>query len=188
MTPLLLMLHGRGGNETDLEWVADQIPSPWRPHLLRAPYPLGGGFEWFRAFKNSRGPLCRDIRPAADRLLRWIDRNAADRRVGIFGYSQGGAVALQILRRAPGKVEFVVTLAGFTTIDAETGDADLARRRPPVFWGHGARDTVIPDSDIARMRGFLREHVDVEERVYAHADHWISAEMAADAQRFIGLN
>ncbi|HYI34639.1 MAG TPA: alpha/beta fold hydrolase [Glaciibacter sp.] len=182
------MLHGRGGNETDLEWLADKIPSPWSPHLLRAPLSLGAGFEWFRAPEGSLGLMCSDVRPAADSVLRWIDQNAADRRVAVLGYSQGGAVALQVLRRAPERVEFVVTLAGFTTTDTETGDAELARRRPPVFWGRGARDTVIPDTDIARMREFLPEHVALEERVYAHADHWISVEMAADAQRFIRLS
>lgn len=165
----------RGGDSAAL----DAPPTP-------GSIPSGEGFEWFRAPEEPGSELvCSVVRPAADYLLQWIDQNAADRRIGVLGYSQGGAVALQMLRRAPGRIEFAVLLAGFTTTDGETGDAELARRRTPVFWGHGARDAVIPPGDIVRMRRFLPEHAAVEERVYDDADHWITTEMSADVQRFI---
>jgi phospholipase/carboxylesterase len=129
--------------------------------------------------------VCSYVRPAADRLLGWISENAHDRQVGVLGFSQGGAVALQMLRQEPERIDFVITLAGFTTADSEVGDAELARRRPKVFWGRAARDDVITPGDIARMHEFLPVHVQLEERVYEGSGHVINAEMAADALRFI---
>ena len=184
--PLLLMLHGRGGSESDLEWLADGVPEPWTPLLLRGPVPLGERFQWF-SVPEDIGPslISRVVRPIADDLLHWIHQNASGRRVGVLGYSQGGAVALQMLRRAPHRLDFVITLAGFTTSDPEIGDIELAQRRPPVFWGRGADDAVIPPSDIEQMREFLPTHVELLERMYERADHGITHDMAADVQRFI---
>ena len=88
--------------------------------LLQAPLPLGDRFEWFRVRDDGRqGALSEDAAPAADGLLAWIAENLGDAVVGAVGWSQGGAVALQAMRRAPDRLAFVVTLGGFTTDDGE---------------------------------------------------------------------
>jgi phospholipase/carboxylesterase len=181
-----MFLHGRYGVRDDLAWVAKDAPAPWRPVLLQAPLPLGDRFEWFRVADNGRlGAYTQDVAPAADWLLAWIEKNVGDATVGAIGWSQGGATALQALRRSPNRLAFVVTLGGFTTVDGEVGDAGLAERRPPVFWGHGAKDDVITAHDIARMREFLPRHSTLEERVYPDVGHEVSAAMAVDAMQFI---
>ncbi|WP_431218589.1 alpha/beta hydrolase [Leifsonia xyli] len=185
-SPVLLLLHGRYGVRDDLAWIAERVPAPWRTELLQGWLPLGDRFEWFQVADDGRlGASSSDAAPAADRLLAWMDENVGDAPVGAIGWSQGGATALQALRRAPERLEFVVTLGGFTTIDGERGDAVLAERRPPVFWGHGARDDVITVGDIARMREFLPAHSTLEERVYPAAGHDIPPGMADDAVRFV---
>jgi phospholipase/carboxylesterase len=186
---VLLFLHGRYGVRDDLAWLAERTPEPWRPVLLQGPVILGERFQWFEAGGDPTLPArsC-DIAPAADHLLGWIDENVAERRVAAVGWSQGGATALHALRRAPGRLSFVVTLGGFTAGDAESGDAELARLRPPVFWGRGGHDDVIPPTDIARMRAFLPAHTTLEERVYPDAGHEIPERMADDAMRFVAAH
>lgn len=184
--PVLLFLHGRYGVRDDLAWVAERAPSPWRTVLLEAPLPLGDRFEWFQVADDGRlGAHSQDAAPAADWLLAWIDENVGDAVVGAVGWSQGGAAALQALRRAPRQLSFVVTLGGFTTLDGEQGDAALTELRPPVFWGHGEEDDVINVHDVARMREFLPAHSTLEERSYPRTGHEVSSEMADDALRFI---
>ena len=184
--PVLLLLHGRYGVRDDLAWIAERIPSPWRTVLLQAPLPLSDRWEWFHvADDGALGARSSDAAPAADQLLEWIDENAGDSVVAAIGWSQGGATALQALRRAPERLAFVVTLGGFTTLDGERGDAVLAERRPPVFWGRGAKDDVITVHDIARMREFLPAHSMLTERVYPGVGHDISLGMAEDAVRFV---
>ncbi|WP_285115897.1 alpha/beta fold hydrolase [Leifsonia sp. fls2-241-R2A-40a] len=184
--PVLLFLHGRYGLRDDLSWIAERAPAPWRTVMLQGSVPLGDRFEWFRVSdENGRGALSADAAPAADRLLSWIEETVGDAPVGAVGWSQGGATALQALRRAPGRLRFVVTLGGFTTLDGECGDAELEERRPPVFWGRGADDTAITADDLARMREFLPAHSTLEERVYPGTGHDLSDAMADDALRFI---
>jgi phospholipase/carboxylesterase len=184
--PLVLFLHGRYGIRDDLAWVAAQTPAPWRPVLLEAPVPLGDRFEWFAVADNGRdGALSADIAPAADALLQWVSENAGGARVGAVGWSQGGATALHMLRRAPGSLAFVATLGGFTSLDAERGDAALAERRPPVFWARGADDTVITAADVVRMHEFLPLHASLQEHVYAGTGHEITEAMAEDVLRFV---
>ena len=68
-------------------------------------------------------------------------------------------MVLQLMRRAPGRFEYGVRLAGFVVDDCQPGDEVLARQRPPVFWGRGERDTVIPRQAIARTQpGWRRTH------------------------------
>jgi phospholipase/carboxylesterase len=183
---LVILLHGRGGVEDDLTALQAAIPPPWRSILLQAPLPLGEGFEWFRVPDDAAsGPPSRSVAPAADRLVEWITEHAPDAAVGLVGYSQGGAVALQALRRYPHRFEFVAVFAGFTTVDEEATDEELAGRRPPVLWCRGTEDRVIPDGDIVRMRQFLPSHTTLVERIYPGADHEVTPQMAHDLTDFI---
>ncbi|MFD5213597.1 alpha/beta hydrolase [Microbacterium sp. NPDC058345] len=184
---LVVFLHGRGGTSRDLAWVQHAIPAPWRPVSLQAPLPLGSGFEWFRVPEDaSLGPLSRNVAPAAELVVDRVEAHAPTAGVGLVGYSQGAAVALHALRRHPQRFAFAALFAGFTTIDDEPTDVDLALRRPPLLWARGSVDDVIPQSDIDRLHEFLPAHSALDERVYAGVGHEISADMASDLYTFIG--
>jgi phospholipase/carboxylesterase len=97
----------------------------------------------------------------------------------------GGALAVQALRRHPDHFAAAAALAGFLTVDAERGDAELAARRPPFLWVRGTQDDVITDSDVARMHAFLPAHTALEERVHPDAGHEITPATAADLTKFL---
>jgi hypothetical protein len=54
--------------------------------------------------------------------------------------------------------------AGLTADPAQAGAAQ--RTRPPVFWGRGIYNTVIPDDYVARTRTWLRQHSTLLARSY----------------------
>jgi phospholipase/carboxylesterase len=89
------------------------------------------------------------VTAAADALIAWIDRATDAETIGILGFSQGAAVALQALRLQPDRFAFVVNLAGYADPSPLPGDEDARRTSPPVFWGRGARDEVIPPAAVA---------------------------------------
>jgi phospholipase/carboxylesterase len=183
---LIVLLHGRGGTSADLAWLQPFIPEGWRPICAEGPLELGAGHEWFRVPDNpASGPLSHTVAPAADRLVEWIDELAPKGKVALIGYSQGGAVAIQALRRYPNRFELAAVLAGFTSVDSEASDLELANRKPPMFWGRGTDDTVIPASDIVRMQSFLPAHTTLVERVYPGLGHTVARPMAADLARFL---
>jgi len=183
---VLVLLHGRGGVRSDLDWLQESIPRPWTSLLWQGSLAHGSGFEWFHVPAGVElAPSSKHVADAADDLVASIDRDLAGARVGLVGFSQGGALAVQALRRHPHRIHLVATFAGFMTVDPERGDAELARLRPPLLWVRGARDDVIPRSDIDRMHSFLPGHTNLQERVHPHSGHEITASMADDMSRFL---
>lgn len=162
-----------------------RLPSTYVAVSVRAPRPDGAGFSWL-ADMESEPSLARRLDDAAIDLLQWV---AAARRdapfVGLLGWSQGGAIALQALRIAPGVPAFVVTLGGFSGGSLHADDASLLRLRPPVFWGRGEADDVIPTDDVALLGEFLKSHSRLTEVVYSGVGHEIPDAGIEDVRKFL---
>lgn len=183
--PLLVLLHGRGGHEGDMTQFFGRLPSTYVAVSLRAPRPDGAGFSWL-ADIESEPSLARGLDDAAIELLQWVAAARGDAPfVGLIGWSQGGAVALQALRIAPEVPAFVVTLGGFSGGSLQADDAALLRLRPPVFWGRGDADDVIPAVDVALLGEFLRSHSMLTEVVYTGVGHDIPGAGIEDVRKFL---
>jgi phospholipase/carboxylesterase len=178
--PLLLILHGYGSHEGDLFSLAPHLPLKPVIAALRAPLPAGPGWAWFPigaagAAVNPGAPSADALAAAASGVLAWLD--ALPERptsVGLLGFSQGGAMALQLLRQAPDRFAFAVALSGFVGRDQHPGDARLAELRLPVFWGRGTADPVIPQDAIDRTQVWLPGNSTLTERIYEGMGHSIS--------------
>jgi phospholipase/carboxylesterase len=187
-TPLLVALHGVGSNEHDLLGLAPALPSGWTTASLRAPLPWGPGFAWYPlGTPGASDPELVDA--GAEDLLAWLDHVAVNHpRIGLLGFSQGGSMALQLLRHRPEGFAFAVSLSGFVLPAgaADERDARLAAVRPRVFLGHGDADPVIPPTATARTSAWAADHTDVTERTYPGLAHGVSAAELEDVARFIG--
>jgi len=185
--PLLLLLHGYGSDERDLFGLAPFLPDAFVLAAVRAPlappFPAPG-WSWY-PIEGLDGRPTGAVTAAADALIGWLDTATDAETVGILGFSQGAAVALQALRRQPERFAFVVNLAGYVDPTALPTDALLAERRPPVFWGRGARDEVIPPAAVAHTVQWLPEHVELSGRVYAGLTHSVSQEELDDVRVFL---
>ncbi|HZC54089.1 MAG TPA: hypothetical protein VE441_16550 [Mycobacterium sp.] len=152
--PLLVMMHGWSYDETHLFSFADGLPRDLVVASVRARQAEEGGFAWFPSRGNPIGnPQPSVAAAAAEMVLRWLDTLAESPQIGLLGFYQGGAVALQLERFA-----HAVNVADFVVDDEQPGDDKLALLRPPVFWGRGARDGVIPASALRRARRWMDEH------------------------------
>ncbi|TFD03306.1 phospholipase [Cryobacterium sandaracinum] len=178
--PLLLILHGYGSHEGDLFSLAPHLPLHPVIAALRAPLPAGPGWAWFPigaagAKVNPGSPSADALDAAAAGVLEWLDGLPEQpASVGLLGFSQGGAMALQLLRQAPDRFAFAVQLSGFVGRSKHTGDERLRERRLPVFWGRGTADPVIPQDAVDRTRAWLPEHSTLTERIYEGMGHSIS--------------
>jgi len=184
---VLLLLHGRGADEHDLLPLAEALRLPDRVVALRGPVPWEAGRAWAEPLAGDGGGVGLD--EAAGAVLDWLDRESAagrgPKRIRLLGFSQGGAVALQLLRAAPERFAAVVLLSGFlATIDGP-GDEELARLRPPVLWGRGAIDPVIPAHAIKLTRQWLEQHATLDERVYPMLGHGVAEAELADVAAFL---
>jgi len=185
--PIVVLLHGRGSNETDLFSLVPALPDGAVYASVRAPIAEGDGWSWF----VSGPPGSPDVPSAvaATRgMLAWLERTAPTARVSVVGFSQGGAMTTQLLRHAPERFESFVNLAGFTIAGAGAGaeaEARLTALARPVFWGRDPADPVIPASAIERTLGWLPAHSSLTLREYPGIAHSISRDELDDVIGFL---
>ncbi|MGV8885448.1 MAG: alpha/beta hydrolase [Microbacteriaceae bacterium] len=183
--PLLVLLHGFGSHEGDLFGLTPFLPLEPVIASVRAPHSEGYGYSWFPLAGTAHDQERRDGADATvAALLDWLDTTSAT-SVGLLGFSQGAATALQLLRHAPERFSYVVQLAGFAIDGTAPGDAELHRTRPPVFWGRGTLDQVIAPAFIEHTEAWLPEHSTLTARIYEDLAHGISQAELADVSSFI---
>lgn len=210
--PVVVMLHGYGSNERDLVALAPLLGGV-ECHSLRGPKPAPFGFSWFALNAKAtrmdelidRSPaglrsVERGADSAADAVLAWADENVPNRPLVLLGFSQGGAVAAQLTRRAPERIRALVMLSSFVPLSAAeewrdladgltaTGDAALAERAVPIFSGRGDQDPVIPPELVAVTDAWLTTHENVTRRVYPGLAHAVSDAEIADVAAFLAAN
>lgn len=181
---VVLLLHGLGSHEGDLLGLAPALPRDVVYASLRGVFACGAGYAW------SAPP---PVDPADPSLLQeaaaavedWIARTAPGRVIGAIGFSQGGMLSLQLLRRDARALEWIVQLSGRPFPAPMPGDAALAAARPRVLWGHGGQDPLFGPVADEEVRSFLREHTDVEEVLRPQLGHGIDEEELAAVIAFV---
>jgi len=183
--PLLVLMHGYASHEGDLFGMSPGLPLEPVIASLRAPIAENGGWAWWsRADSPSGNPPMQRVDEAASAVIDWLD-TLAYTRVSLLGFSQGAAMALQLLRHAPTRFAATVSLSGFVAAGEHAGDGPLAAVRPPVFWGRGTEDAMIPSDAVDRTAAWLPEHADATIRIYERLGHSISSAELADFTAFL---
>lgn len=185
--PLLVLLHGYNSHEGDLFGLSPYLPLQPAIASLRAPIATGYGHAWFPLPEQLDDRLSTaDAEAATTAVIEWLERVAPDvASVGLLGFSQGGAMAIELLRRDPDRFAFAVTLAGFSLPGEREGDDRMSQLAPPVFWGRGTADEVIPTEAIRHTQDWLPAHADVDQRVYEGLGHAVSERELADVTAFL---
>lgn len=186
--PLIVLLHGYGADERDLWPLVPYLPPDHVVASVRAPltppWPAPGA-SWYPI----EGLQTRDparLTESATRFLEWVDAEAAAASsIGLLAFSQGASISVQAMRLRPEAFAFAVALSGFVAPGALPGDAALAARKPPVFWGRGSHDEVIPEALVAHTTEWLPRHAALSGRVYPGLGHSISEPELADIRAFI---
>jgi phospholipase/carboxylesterase len=187
--PLLVMLHGWSYDETHLyRQLTPRLPKDLVVASVRARIPEAGGYAWFPSAGNPIGdPRPHVANAATVDVLDWLT-TLDNPSIGLLGFSQGGAMVHQLMRHAPERFAYGVSLAGFVVYDNQPGDATLARTRPPVYWGRGEQDRVIPDSAIHRTERWLKEHATADITVYPGLGHEVAGQEIDDVATFVAAH
>lgn len=184
--PLLVLAHGRGSDERDLFALSPHLPL--RPVIaaVRATHPEGAGYSWFDPDRERRGAASTEgANAAAQAVLDWLDTVDTGAGVGMLGFSQGAVVGTQLLRLAPRRLDYVVALSGYVAQGEHPGDVRLRELPPPVFWGRGDEDTVIPEPAVEWSIPWMATHTTLTERVYPGLGHGVGRAELRDLAAWI---
>lgn len=189
---LLLLIHGKGANEHDLEPLVPHLDPEGRflTVLPRAPLPFLSGAEWYRTDGIPRGgPEIFSSVDAVDDLLDEACAEYGYQRAEAFvaGFSQGCAVtlALGLLRSDRPRPAGLIGMSGFLP-ERDGLDYDFTTV-PPVFIQHGTADpTISVDFSRRAVRRLGAEGVPVVYREYPMG-HEVSLESMRDAMTWLAL-
>jgi len=183
--PLVVLLHGFGHDETDWAQHFDSIPPGAVGASLRGPAATGRGWAWadFSGQKLRMAQGNRAMSAVARGVAGWIARQDAS-SVSLVGWSQGGALALHLLRKSPSAYVSCAVVAGY--VWDRTPHAGVKRARPNVWYGLGDGDDVIAPRLAGSSRRWLAGHTDAVIADLDGEDHGLSLAFARRALRYTG--
>ena len=152
---LVVLLHGRGSNETDIIALADHLPAGPDYVAVRAPIGEGGGFAWF-ANRGIGRPIPESLTETMAWFQAWLDEAAtADRPVLLVGFSGGAAFAGGLILADPSRYAGAAILSGTLPFDAGLPTTTGRLAGLPVLVAQGDADRVIPRQLLDRTWQYL---------------------------------
>jgi phospholipase/carboxylesterase len=152
--PLVVLLHGRGSNETDIIDLADHLPASATYAAVRAPIAEGGGFAWF-ANRGIGRPIADSLASTMAWFRTWLDDTASSGPVVLVGFSGGAAFAGGLILDDPDRYTGAAILYGTLPFDAGVPTTPDRLDGSRVLVVHGDQDTVIPRELLDRTWAYL---------------------------------
>jgi phospholipase/carboxylesterase len=159
--PLVMHLHGRGGDWQLPSGTYVDIAAPYRLLVPRGVMQVANGRSWAVPSVRSRKPaqLEAEVGASADRLAEVLQHFRTQRRsVGepiVTGFSQGGMVALAMGVRHPSKVGTVLPMAAHLVVPLDPARLRGARL-PEVHALHGGADAIVVPEPAEEAQARLR--------------------------------
>jgi phospholipase/carboxylesterase len=166
----VIWLHGLGADGHDFEPIVDQLdlPPEWGvrfvfPHAPHRPVTINGGFvmrAWYDIYgadlaeQVDQAGILQSVDAVRALVEREIERGIAPSRIILAGFSQGGAIALDLATSASRPLAGVIALSTYIAIPARVA---IAAWPMPVFIGHGTQDPIVPLGLSRESRKFLEE-------------------------------
>lgn len=177
----IVWLHGLGADGHDFEAIVPELLWPGAPdmrfifpHAPVRPVTINNGMAmraWYDIVslsddrsQDQRG-IAESVNQAAALVDRERERGIEPRRIILAGFSQGGAIALQLAIRYPHRLAGLIALSTYLLLDHRLeSDRQDANRDIPVFVGHGTADPMVPF--------FMGEQLAERMRAMGHPVEW----------------
>ncbi len=167
-TPVLIMLHGYGSNESDLFEMAQMFEKKFQVFSLRAPYNdrNNQGFSWYDLQINPDGSKIHNYKEATEsrkKILSFISNACKaykldSTQVFLMGSSQGAIMSLDIAMNAPTKVKGILALSGRLLDETTSNKLDWTKiNQVKFFVAHGRSDNVLKFSEAEKIKKLFAE-------------------------------
>jgi phospholipase/carboxylesterase len=154
----VIWLHGLGADGYDFEPVVAELGLPPDagvrfvfPHAPSIPVTINGGMvmpAWYDILEMSLARRVDEtqLRQSACQVGRLIEREIArgipSENIVLAGFSQGGAVAIELALTFPQPLAGLIALSTYFATSSSTS-LGPANRLLPVFIGHGTQDPIV---------------------------------------------
>jgi phospholipase/carboxylesterase len=189
-TPVVVLLHGRGADRTDLFSLRRHLPPSWAVVAPDAPFPAapwgyGPGRAWYRYLGGTTPEPASfgSSLSAIEKLLNELPATLGIEpgAIALGGFSQGGTVSLAYALTHPQRELNVLNFSGFLADHPAVAVSPDTVRNARIFWGHGTGDPAIPFEFAVAGRESLRSAgADLDAHDY-DMGHSISPDELADA-------
>ena len=159
----VIWLHGLGADGHDFEPLVPQLAWPGAPairyvfpHAPVRPVTINGGMQmraWYDILSidsdrgHDRQGIADSVRQVEALVAGECERGIPSGRIVVAGFSQGGAIALQLALAYPHKLAGLIALSSYLLFDGELEKRlHEVNRDTPVFVGHGTMDPMVPFS------------------------------------------
>lgn len=191
--PMLILLHGVHSNEHDMLGLASYFDRRFQVVSARAPETLGpGAYGWFQVQFTADGPIINEAQERRSRMLlsRFVDEMRSRHqpsKVFLYGFSQGGIMALSLALTQPGLANGNVVMNGRLLREIGPDIAPAPNLSGvQVFMANGIHDDVMPIARARAARTFLSGlPLSLEYREYPEG-HRISPAALEDANAWLG--
>jgi phospholipase/carboxylesterase len=183
----VIWMHGLGADGNDFVPVVQELGLSGAPgvrfifpHAPMQPVSINNGYvmrawydvRWGDLEGRSKQADEQGVRASQAAIDRLIEQETADgiaaERIVLAGFSQGGAIALQVGLRYSRKLAGVMALSTYLPLaESFAREAAEANRKTSIFMAHGTQDNVVPYQMGLRSKEILSEHgYDVEWHEY----------------------
>lgn len=160
-TTSVIWLHGLGASGDDF---VDAVPALGLeenhsirfifPHAKKMPVTINGGLvmpAWYDIAAIDLGTAQDEagVKASQQEVIKLIEREKqlgiATNKIFLFGFSQGGAMALYTSLRYPEKLAGVVSLSGYLPLHENlSSERSEANKDLNIFMAHGTMDPIVP--------------------------------------------
>ena len=197
-SPLLLLLHGFGSNESDLHSFANYLPENHYIVSIRAPFKLpNGGFAWYNISfdedmnkfndhdqaKDSINKIINFIDELSNKYL--IDKN----KISLLGFSQGTILSYALCLNYPEKFKNIIGFSGYideAMINIVSENTDYSKLN--LYISHGKDDPVIPVDWARKSSKILKRNKIKYSFNEFNSGHTISSENFYDFKNWLESN
>lgn len=164
-TAVLILLHGWGGNETDLFDRVNELKKQMTIFALRAPFkPKEGGYCWYDIEFLKDAKFKYDYHQALESKIKiqsFISNacqayNLDSTQVYIMGFSQGAIMGYDIAFTSPKKIKGVIAMSGRLMEESTKLQTDWSEVcKVHFFIAHGNTDGIIRVEEAEKANKFL---------------------------------
>lgn len=193
--PLVIFLHGHGGNENALFGMKDALPFGYTYLSVRAPLTLADGvFEWFDK-TNRSGEYDGDaaqVKSSEKLIVAFVAAAMKKYRVPtgkvfLVGFSQGAMMSYYVALHHPEGIGGFAILSG-TMLPALRAEIKPGHALvlPPFFIAHGTADPTLPYDLAVQAQQLLKQaSVTIQFHAYAGLGHAFNETEITDLRHWL---